>query len=208
MDMSAFSLENKLLLATPAMRDPRFRQAVIYVCSHDTDGAMGIVVNRPKRVGGTPLHLTDLLEQIGVNGAPRVADTAVLEGGPVDVECGFVLHSPDYGKPETTLPISDHMALTSTRDVLDALVTEDAPERAVLAIGYAGWGEGQIEAEIAGNAWIVCDPDDAESLVFNPDHAGKWAQALGQMGIDPAMLSAVGGRASLHRLPDCRHCNP
>lgn len=189
------SLENKLLVATPAMLDPRFRQAVIYMCVHDAEGAMGIVINRPKRVGPAPLRLTDLLEHIGVDGAPKVADAAVLDGGPVDMERGFVLHSPDYGRPESTLPISDGLALTSTRDVLHALVTDAAPARAILAIGYAGWGGGQVEAEIAENAWIVCEPENAEALVFASNHAEKWREALAGMGIDPAMLSAVGGRA-------------
>ena len=199
MDPLALNLESKLLVATPAMGDPRFRQAVIYMCAHDDSGAMGIVLNRPKTVpGGEALHLTDLLEQIGVDGIPRVADMPVLEGGPVDIDRGFVLHTADYEGAEGTMDVGEGLAMTSTREVLDALVTDKAPSQAVLAIGYAGWNGGQIEREIADNAWIVCDPDSRERLtamVFDPNADRKWANALGEIGIDPAMLSAMGGSA-------------
>lgn len=188
----AFSLENKLLIATPAMGDPRFQRSVILVCAHDEKGAMGIVVNRAKQTG---LMLSDLLEQVGVEGKPRVADTPVLAGGPVDIDRGFVLHSADYKREDSTLAISDTLALTSTHDVLKALVTDEAPERAVLAIGYAGWGAGQLEAEMADSAWIVCEPDDQanlDSLVFGEELGSKWSGALSELGIDPAMLGRGG----------------
>ena len=198
-DASGLNLENSFLIATPAMQDPRFRNAVIYMCAHDAGGAMGIVVNKPKRgpLGG-PLSLSDLLEDVGVEGEPKVADIPVLDGGPVDINRGFVIHTGEYQTPEGTMPISDTLMLTSTRDVLDALVTERAPARAVMAIGYAGWGEGQIEDEIAANAWIVCAPDDPavhDRLVFGEGLSDKWSEALGVVGIDPAHLSAFGGSA-------------
>jgi len=194
----SLNLENTLLVATPAMGDPRFRHAVIYVCSHDADGAMGIVLNRPKRGRtGITITLTDLLDSIGVKGEPRVADTPVLAGGPVDMERGFVLHTPDYRNTNATQALSDTLMMTSTRDVLDSLVTDKAPERAVLAVGYAGWGEGQLETELSGNAWLVCkaEPEAIDNLVFAADHEAKWAEALAQIGIDPAMLSAAAGSA-------------
>lgn len=183
------SFRNSLLIATPDMGDPRFHFAVIYVVSHDTSGAMGIIVNK----GKADLQISDLLDQIGISGDVRVADTSVLDGGPVDIDRGFVLHSSDYFRPETSLKCSDTLSLTSTKDVLESLVSDDHPKNALLAIGYAGWSPGQLEAEIADNFWLVSDADDA--LVFSQDLTGKWAAALADMGIDPSSLSQSGGRA-------------
>ncbi len=179
----------KLLLATPDMGDPRFAYSVIYVCSHDDQGAMGIVINK----GKAGMLISDLLEKIGIEGDVRVADKPVLSGGPVDINRGFVLHSADYFRQETSLKLSDTLSLTATKDILAALVSEDAPEKAMLAIGYAGWGAGQLEAEIMQNAWLTCDADEA--LIFEDDLDGKWAKALSGMGISPEMLSHSGGRA-------------
>jgi len=183
------SLKNSFLLATPAMRDPRFRFAVIYMISHDRSGAMGIIVNKEK----PGLLISDLLEQVGISGQVQIADTPVLNGGPVDIDRGFVLHSSDYFKPESSLIISDTLSLTSTKDVLESLVSKDHPKNAMLAVGYAGWGPGQLEKEIAENSWLVTDAD--ENLVFSKDLDGKWASVLAEMGIDPSCLSQKGGRA-------------
>ncbi|WP_427454725.1 YqgE/AlgH family protein [Litorimonas sp. WD9-15] len=183
------SFQGQLLLATPDMGDPRFRFTVIYVVSHDQRGAMGIIINK----GKSGLHISDMLDQIGIEGDVKVADTPVLNGGPVDIDRGFVLHSADYFKKDTSLKISDTLSLTSTKDVLEALVSDEAPERAMLAVGYAGWGRGQLEKEIMDNAWLVIEAD--EDLIFSNDLDGKWASALGEMGIDPSALSHGGGRA-------------
>lgn len=183
------SYKGQLLLATPDMGDPRFRFAVIYIVSHDRSGAMGIIINK----GKSGLLISDLLDQIGIDGDVRVADTPVLSGGPVDIDRGFVLHSADYFKPETSLKVSDTLSLTSTKDVLEALVSDSAPERAMLAVGYAGWGAGQLENEIMDNAWLLTQAD--EDLIFSIDLDGKWAAALGEMGIDPSTLSHGGGTA-------------
>ena len=183
------SYRGQYLIATPAMGDPRFAQSVIYLCGHDSSGAMGIVVNRSK----LGLNISDLLDHVGVDGEVRVADTPVLEGGPVDIDRGFVLHSPDWFREDSTLHVSDGVGLTTTKDVLEALVSDAPPRRAVLAVGYAGWGPGQLEAEIADNAWLLCGGDEA--LVFGDDLDGKWAQALGRIGVSPEQLSAFGGTA-------------
>ena len=183
------SFRNSLLIATPNMGDPRFQFSVIYVVSHDTSGAMGIIVNK----GKADLQISDLLDQIGISGDVRVADTSVLDGGPVDIDRGFVLHSSDYFRPETSLKCSDTLSLTSTKDVLESLVADNHPKNALLAIGYAGWSPGQLEGEIADNCWLVSDADDA--LIFSQDLDGKWAASLADMGIDPSSLSASGGRA-------------
>ena len=183
------SFKGQYLIATPAMGDPRFTQSVIYLCGHDASGAMGIVVNRSKM----GLNMSELLEHVGVEGEVRVADTAVLEGGPVDIDRGFVLHSPDWFREDATLRVCDAVGLTTTKDVLEALVSDDAPERAVLAVGYAGWGPGQLESEIADNAWLLCGGD--EGLVFGDSLDGKWAEALGRIGVSPEQLAAFGGTA-------------
>lgn len=187
------SYSGQYLIATPAMGDPRFTQTVIFLCAHDASGAMGLIVNRSKM----DLVISDLLDHVGVDGAPRVADAPVLDGGPVDIDRGFVLHSSDWFREDSSMNISipegERLGLTSTKDALEALVTEDAPHRAMLAVGYAGWGPGQLEAEIADNAWLLAGGD--ETLAFAPDMDSKWTQALARIGVSPEQLSAFGGSA-------------
>jgi len=183
------NLTGKFLIALPTMGDPRFHRSVIYICSHDTSGAMGIVINKSKG----PLILSNMLEQIGIEGTVKVADTSVLNGGPVDIDRGFVLHSPDYFRDDASLILSPSMNLTATRDVLEALVTDQAPKRAILAVGYSGWGAGQLESELVNNAWITADAD--EELIFDADMDRKWERAIAQLGITPEMLSHQGGTA-------------
>jgi len=150
---------------------------------------MGIIINKDK--GG--LLISDLLDQVGINGDMKIADGPVLNGGPVDIDRGFVLHSSDYFKTEATLKISDTMSLTSTKDILESLVTDAHPRQVLLAVGYAGWGAGQLEKEIAENSWLITDAD--EDVIFSVDFEGKWATALSDMGIDPMSLSHRGGQA-------------
>ena len=183
------SFRNTFLVATPDMGDPRFQFSVIYVVSHDRSGAMGIVINKDK----DGLLISDLLDQVGISGDMKIADGPVLSGGPVDIDRGFVLHSSDYFKAEATLKISEALSLTSTKDVLESLVTDAHPKKALLAVGYAGWGAGQLEKEIALNSWLVADAD--EGVIFSADFEGKWATVLSDMGIDPMSLSHGGGQA-------------
>lgn len=171
------------------MQDPRFERAVIFVCNHDENGAMGLVINKTKG----ELSLSYMLDQIGIEGDVKVADTAVLNGGPVDINRGFVLHSPDYRNAEHSMILSDTLVLTSTKDVLESLVTDKAPERAIMAVGYSGWSEGQLEDELASNAWLVVDAE--ESLIFSNKMADKWTAALKHIGVTPDMLSSFGGSA-------------
>ncbi len=183
------SYRGKYLVATPAMGDHRFTKTVVFLCGHDASGAMGLVVNRAKM----GLVISDLLDHVGVEGTPRVADAPVLDGGPVDIDRGFVLHSADWFRDEQTLKVSETLGLSTTKEALEALVGEDAPDRAMLAVGYAGWGPGQLEAEIADNAWLVADGDEA--LVFGDDMDAKWTDALARIGVRPEQLSAFGGSA-------------
>jgi putative transcriptional regulator len=183
-------LSGRLLIAMPGIGDPRFERAVVFLCAHDAEHAIGLAVNRP--VDG--LTLDDLFQRIGVDRPlRRVADEAVLMGGPVERERGFVLHTDDYLLDGVSMPVMDGLALTTTRDVLQAMSGEEAPRRALLALGYAGWGAGQLEREVRENVWLVCDPDEA--LIFGDDFDHKWSRALEKLGISPAMLSEVGGRA-------------
>jgi len=183
-------LSGRLLIAMPGIGDPRFERAVVFLCAHDAEHAIGLAVNRP--VDG--LTLESLFERIGLEPPlGRLADEAVLMGGPVERERGFVLHTDDYLLDDISLPVMDGIALTTTRDVLQAMGGAAAPRRALLALGYAGWGAGQLEREVRENVWLVCDPDEA--LLFDDDHDHKWSRALEKLGISAAMLSEVGGRA-------------
>lgn len=190
MDEAAF-LTGQLLIAMPGIGDPRFERALIYVCAHDQEHAMGLAVNRP--VEG--LTLPDLLRRLDIDTAIAAPENLVLMGGPVQRERGFVLHTDDYASADSTVPIVEGVALTATRDALEALAGRKAqpPRRAVLALGYAGWGAGQLEQELRENVWLTVEPDEA--LLFGDDHAHKWSQALAKLGIDPSLLTTTAGRA-------------
>jgi len=182
-------LAGQLLIAMPGISDPRFERAVILVCAHDDEHAMGLALNRP--VEG--LSVPDLLERLDIQSEIRARPDLVLVGGPVERERGFVLHTADYHS-EHSLELGNGYTLTATRDVLEAMAQAGPhPRRALLALGYAGWGAGQLENEIKENVWLTCEPDDG--LIFDHDYEGKWARALAKLGIDPKFLSAEAGRA-------------
>ncbi len=173
----------------PGIGDPRFERAVILVCAHDSQHALGVAVNRP--VDG--LTVPDLLERLEIKSEIKAPADLVLMGGPVERERGFVVHTDDY-RAEHSLDISAGVALTATRDVLEAMAAGDGtPRLALLALGYAGWGAGQLENEIKDNVWLSCDADEA--LVFGADHETKWTRALAKLGVDPERLSFTAGRA-------------
>lgn len=189
-------LDGQLLIAMPVMGDPRFERSVIYMCAHSADGAMGIMVNRP----AGSIDFPDLLVQLNIinkDDEIKLPDTAenmkVLRGGPVDTGRGFVLHSSDFFLANATLPIDDTICLTATVDILKAIAKGNGPKHAILALGYAGWGPGQLETEIQGNGWLHCaaDPD----LIFGTDVDEKYARALAKIGIDLGMLSNEAGHA-------------
>jgi putative transcriptional regulator len=182
-------LEGKLLIALPGMADDRFQQTVIYMCAHSASGAMGIVINRP--IPG--LSFASLMDQLELDTEIVPGDFPILFGGPVENSRGFVLHSNDYESTDATLSVSDQISLTATVDILCALAEGRGPERAILALGYAGWGPGQVETEFQDNGWLHCDAEP--SLVFDVNPDTKWRAALEQLGIDPTGLSANTGRA-------------
>ncbi len=183
------NLAGRLIIAGPAMGDKRFHGTVIYMCVHDSQQAMGIIINRPK----PDLKLSSMLPHLNVNGPVTYEDTMVLYGGPVEPERGFVLHSRDYLDPDNSLPLSDTLALTTSKSVLKALTRANAPKKAVLALGYAGWDGGQLENELKHNSWLVAPVD--EDIIFAGEPRHKWKQALNSLGITPEFLSASAGHA-------------
>lgn len=188
-------LDGQLLIAMPAMGDPRFSRSVIYLCAHSSEGAMGIVINQR----APNISFTELLEQLDiVPTEDRIALPAGLRvevhlGGPVETGRGFVLHSADYFKSESTLPINESVCLTATVDILRDIATGSGPNKALLALGYAGWAPGQLEDEIQANGWLNC-PADPE-LVFDPATHRKYHRALNRLGIDPNRLVNDSGHA-------------
>jgi putative transcriptional regulator len=183
-------LTGRLLVAMPGIDDPRFERAVIFVCAHDADHAMGLTVNRP--VEG--LTVSRLLAKLKVKTPAKPLEDLVLMGGPVEQERGFVLHTDDYNSQPNSMVVGAGVVLTATREVLEALSAGDPhPRRAVMALGYAGWSEGQLEREIRHNVWLTCDAD--EGLLFGDDHAHKWSRALAKIGVAAERLSAQAGRA-------------
>ena len=181
------SLAGQLLVAMPQMADPRFARSVVYLCAHSVDGAMGLVVNR--LIDSLSFH--NLLEQIGVE-QTGPGDMPIHFGGPVESSRGFVLHTTDYVQ-DSTLVIEDEIALTATIDVLKAIARGNGPRRRVLALGYAGWAAGQLDAEIQANGWLLVPPD--LDLVFGIDNETKWARAIAKLGIDLTLLSSEAGHA-------------
>jgi putative transcriptional regulator len=183
------SLTGQLLIAMPQMLDPRFARSVVYVCAHsEEDGAMGLVVNKLL----ASLTMDELMAHLKLE-TSRIDDARPVHfGGPVEPGRGFVLHTPDYHE-EATLTVGEQFAVTATLDILRAIGRGEGPSRNLLALGYAGWAPGQLDAELQANGWL-CVPADAD-LVFEGDVDGKWQRALAKLGVDLTMLSTDAGHA-------------
>jgi putative transcriptional regulator len=181
-------LTGQLLVAMPQMLDERFAKSVIYLCAHTEDGAMGLVVNKLLE----NIDFPDLLDQLDLSPAPGGDDIRVHFGGPVESGRGFVLHTSDYVQDETMV-IDDQIAMTATTDILRDIAEGDGPRNSLLALGYAGWGPGQLDTEIQANGWLSVAADD--TLVFGTDPDTMWKGALAKMGIDVSMLSGDAGHA-------------
>ncbi|PPQ32024.1 hypothetical protein CCR94_07415 [Rhodoblastus sphagnicola] len=189
-------LDGQCLVAMPTLREQIFERAVVYICAHSEDGAMGLILNHPS----PGVSLRELLLQLKVIETPGHARLSpdlevmrVLNGGPVETTRGFVLHSADYKGGETTLPIDRDVCLTATLDILRAMALNEGPRQAVLALGYAGWSAGQLESEILANSWMIvpADPD----LLFDQDHETKYERALHAIGVNLGFLSEQAGHA-------------
>jgi putative transcriptional regulator len=190
------SLEGQMLIAMPALRDGPFARAVVYICAHREDWAMGIIVNQQAEATNFPELLVQLdivkpAEAIVL--PPQAGEVRVLRGGPVERGRGFVLHSGDYFVNNSTVSIGDGICLTATLDILRAIAIGKGPKRAVLALGYAGWSSGQLESEILANGWLNCPADPG--LVFDADYDSKYDRALAKIGVNAAMLSSEAGHA-------------
>jgi putative transcriptional regulator len=182
-------LTGKLLIAMPGMADVRFEKSVIFVCSHSTDGALGIIVNKP--LEGLPFR--DLMTQMDIPVTESTPRVPVMFGGPVETDRGYVLHTSQRNSSPATLSVTSEIALTPTIDILRAIARGTGPEKFLFALGYAGWGAGQIEDELAGNGWIHCDAD--VELVFRGDASSKWSLALAKLGANISGLSSDVGHA-------------
>lgn len=186
-------LTGKILIAMPGMGDPRFEKSVVFMCAHSDDGAMGLIVNKPL----PDLEFADLLAQLEID-PPKDADQTKSDirvhfGGPVENGRGFVLHSGEYRQKDATLEVEDGFGMTTSRDILKDIAQGSGPDDAFLALGYSGWGPGQLEDEIRQNGWLTAEA--SSDLVFKSDNEGKWGLALKSLGIDPLTLSATAGRA-------------
>jgi putative transcriptional regulator len=189
-DSDGAFLTGRLLVAMPGIGDPRFDRAVIFVCAHNAEHAMGLAVNRP--VAG--LSVGSVLKRLKIESSIALPEDLVLMGGPVERDRGFVLHTDDYVCPTSSVAVIPGVSLTATPEVLHAIAGHNSrPRRSVLALGYAGWGAGQLEQEIIGNTWLTCDAD--EGLIFDADHGRKWHRALAKIGVSPGRLSSIAGQA-------------
>lgn len=186
--MANSSLNNQFLIAMPTLADPNFSHTVTYICDHTSQGAMGIILNRP-----TELIFADLLEQLGIEAADDdLATIPVYQGGPVQVERGFVIHKP-LGEWDSTLALTEEIGLTMSQDIIEAIAHGVGPQKYHVALGYAGWGEGQLEEEILSNAWLT-GPSD-EITVFDEPVERRWQAAASTLGIELNLLSPDVGHA-------------
>ena len=178
----------QLLIAMPGMRDERFAKSVIYMCAHTEEGAMGLVLNQ--RLDS--LTFAELISQLELDEKHLSRDVPVHFGGPVESGRGFVLHTSDY-QQDATLEVVNGVALTATVDILKAIAQGKGPQKSLLALGYAGWGPGQLDMEIRANGWLQV-PSDSE-IIFDIEPDTKWERAIQRLGIDPRMLSDDVGHA-------------
>lgn len=183
------SLVGHFLIAMPGMGDPNFARGITFVCQHNEDGAMGLIVNRL-----SDYKLGDVLKQMHMPcERAEVADAPVLVGGPVQPERGFVLHSIGRREWDSSYRVNDNLSVTTSRDILAAMADGDGPERVLVALGYAGWGAGQLEQELRENAWLTVAADDR--ILFDTALDERWNAAVALVGINPANLASYSGRA-------------
>lgn len=184
----ANSLSNHFLIAMPALDDPNFHHTTTFICEHDEDGALGVVINRPMN-----MRLAEILKYMDIEpGSEEISATPVYMGGPVQSDRGFVLHEPS-GNWEATLKVTDTIGITSSRDILQAIAAGDGPERAIVTLGYAGWGAGQLEQELADNTWL--SGPASSKIVFDTPSEQRWQAAAALLGVDLNLLSSDAGHA-------------
>jgi len=182
-------LRGKLLIAMPSMGDTRFEKSVIYLCAHSEDGSMGLIINKPSG----EVRFPKLLEQLKISHISRDSEPSVYFGGPVEMGRGFVLHSTEYHAHDGMIAVDDNFAMSATLDVLRDIAVGKGPVQSILALGYSGWGSGQLESEIFANGWLTCDA--TLDLVFETAPEDQWSAALQSLGVDPMVLSTNAGHA-------------
>ncbi|WP_372886094.1 YqgE/AlgH family protein [Shimia sp.] len=182
-------LTGKILIAMPGMGDPRFAHSVVLICAHSPDGAMGLIVNKAIE----QMQLGALFEQLSIAATRDNQGASLYFGGPVETGRGFVLHTPDYRSDLSTLRIDGRFSMTATQDILEDIAVGNGPSSSLVALGYSGWGPGQLEHEIAENGWLIADASQA--LVFQEEAANIWPDAMHSLGIDPLSLSSTAGHA-------------
>ncbi len=182
------NLTNHFLIAMPRLEDPNFFHTVTYICEHSREGAMGIVINRPME-----LHLADIFDQLEIQiSSPHIAEQAVYLGGPVQSDRGFVLHDSTTSW-NSTLRVTPEISVTTSLDILEAIAADKGPAKSLVALGYAGWGAGQLESELAQNAWLS-GPAESE-IIFNRPSQERWQAAADLLGVDLNLLSGDAGHA-------------
>ncbi|MFT3989388.1 YqgE/AlgH family protein [Aestuariivirga sp.] len=186
------NLDGQILIAMPGMSDSRFDRSLVYLCVHSDGGAMGLIVNKTMPM----MNFAELISRLDITEpddpiSDDMLNRGVLYGGPVEPGRGFVLHTSDYFSADSSLPVTERIALTATTDILKAMARGEGPHMAMLALGYSGWAPGQLEDEIQRNGWLHCAADD--ELLFDTRQDGKYLSALRKIGVDPAMLSGEAG---------------
>ena len=186
--MKATNLTNHFIIAMPSLIDDNFNRTVTYICEHNENGCFGLVINRK-----TDVTLDEVIHQMEMEPSDSIAhDKFIYHGGPVQQERGFILHQP-LGEWDSSLKINDHLALTTSRDILEAIAHDEGPEKSIIALGYAGWSPGQLEQEIAANTWLNCPAD--EQIIFDIPAEKRWQSAADLLGIDLQLLSNDAGHA-------------
>ncbi len=178
----------KMLIAMPGQFETRFSRAVIYLCIHNEDQTMGFIVNRPSGI-----RLPALFKQLDVDCEHATPDYLVLDGGPIERDRGFVIHSNDYFFNDASFSLENGLALTATHDILKALSSKKPPKKSLMALGYTSWEPEQLKEEIYSNSWLVCEPN--ERLIFGENYDQKWNTALESIGVDPKKLLHYSGKA-------------
>jgi putative transcriptional regulator len=182
------SLRDHFLLAMPALTDAMFANSITYLCEHNKDGAMGIVINNP-----LDLCLEEVLEHLHLSARGRLKEVPVMAGGPVQIDRGFILHRPDARKWEASRQITEEITLTTSKDILAAMAEGEGPQDSLIALGYAGWGAGQLESEIFDNSWLTLPADSA--IIFDTPYHQRASAAAAKLGVDMNLISAQAGHA-------------
>lgn len=186
-ELTPGSLRDHFLIAMPGLNDSSFAHTVTYICEHSDKGAMGLVIN-----SATPMQLSEVFAQMGLDDSASIGDQIIMSGGPVQQERGFVLH-PTGSQWQSTLEVSADISLTASRDIISALAEGRGPQKYLVALGYAGWGEGQLEAEIAANSWLTVPAD--KEIIFDTPFEQRWAAAARSLGVDVNLIAGTAGHA-------------